>query len=58
MCKLHPRGRAFIDGQLNAQNVSEMEREMRCPYGATILRTPKLQMSTVIFSPDCGFILK
>lgn len=56
--QVHPRKSAFIDKQPNAQNMSEIEREMRCPYGATILRTPKLQMSTVIFSPDCGFILE
>lgn len=56
--QVHRRESAFIHGLPNAQNVSEMEKEMRCPYGAAIPRTPKLQMSTVIFSPDCGFILE
>lgn len=47
-----------IERQPNMQNVSEMKREMRCPYGATILRILKLQMSTIIFLLDCGFILE
>lgn len=56
--QLHLANSAFIDGQLSAQNASEWGRKMRCPYGATTLRSPKLQMSAVIFSPDCGFIVE
>lgn len=57
--QVHPLESTFVDGQPNAQKaVSEMERELRCPYAASILRTPELQMSTVIFSPHCGFILE
>jgi hypothetical protein len=56
--QLHPRESAFIDGHPNAHNLSEIEREMRCPNGASILETPMSQISTVIFSPDCGFILE
>jgi hypothetical protein len=41
-----------------ATMVSEIEQELRFPNGAPLPKTPRLQMSTVIFSPDCGFILE
>lgn len=57
--QLHPLESAFVDRQPNVQKaVKETERELRCLYGASFLRTPGLQMSTAIFSPDCGFILE
>lgn len=38
--------------------VQEIEKELRFPNGAPIPPVPRLQMSTVLFSPDCGFILE
>jgi hypothetical protein len=38
--------------------VEQIERELRFPNGAPIPEPPPLQMSTVIFSPDCGFMLE
>jgi hypothetical protein len=38
--------------------VNQIEQELRYPNGAPIPETPALQMSTVIFSPDCGFMLE
>jgi len=38
--------------------VNQIEQELRYPNGAPIPDAPPLQMSAVIFSPDCGFILE
>ncbi|EKD19923.1 ring finger ubiquitin ligase [Drepanopeziza brunnea f. sp. 'multigermtubi' MB_m1] len=38
--------------------VDRIEEELRFPNGAPIPPAPGLKMSTVIFSPDCGFILE
>jgi transmembrane E3 ubiquitin-protein ligase len=38
--------------------VQEIERELRFPNGAPIPPVPRMQMSTVMFSPDCGFMLE
>ncbi|KAH8672494.1 hypothetical protein BGZ60DRAFT_404990 [Tricladium varicosporioides] len=38
--------------------VQEIEKELRFPNGASLPMVPRLQMSTVMFSPDCGFILE
>lgn len=38
--------------------VNEIERELRFPKGTPIPKIPRLQISTVILSPDCGFILE
>lgn len=35
-----------------------IESELRRPLGAPIPKVPKLQMSVVIYSPDCGFFLE
>ncbi|KAM5342572.1 hypothetical protein ACJ41O_013538 [Fusarium nematophilum] len=35
-----------------------IESELQSPEGAPIPKIPKLQMSTVIYSPDCGFFLE
>lgn len=35
-----------------------IEDELRCPIGAPVPKAPKLTMSAVIFSPDCGFLLE
>jgi hypothetical protein len=41
-----------------AKIVSQIEQELRFPNGAPIPEVPRLQMSTVMFSPDCGFMLQ
>jgi hypothetical protein len=41
-----------------ASIVYEIEQELRYPNGAPLPDVPRLQMSTVIFSPDCGFMLE
>ncbi|CAD6444158.1 fcc966a8-2976-4e3a-a14b-10838a309772 [Sclerotinia trifoliorum] len=38
--------------------VQELEEELRFPTGAPTPKPPKLQLSTIIFSPDCGFMLE
>jgi hypothetical protein len=38
--------------------VHQIEQELRFPNGAPLPEVPRLQMSTVIFSPDCGFMLE
>lgn len=51
----HTTGGAY----LRQQNIiKEIEQELRYPNGAPIPTIPQLQMSTVMFSPDCGFILE
>ncbi|RFU33537.1 hypothetical protein B7463_g2816, partial [Scytalidium lignicola] len=39
-------------------SVHMIEQELRFPEGAPLPAVPKLQMSAVIFSPDCGFLLE
>jgi hypothetical protein len=41
-----------------ASFMHEIEQELRFPNGAPISEVPPLRMSTVIFSPDCGFVLE
>lgn len=41
-----------------ASIVYEIEQELRFPNGAPLPDVPRLQMSTVMFSPDCGFLLE
>ncbi|KAG4030942.1 hypothetical protein MFRU_010g00720 [Monilinia fructicola] len=38
--------------------VHELENELRFPDGTPVPQPPKLQLSTIIFSPDCGFMLE
>jgi hypothetical protein len=46
-------------GRLDPANiVHQIEQELRYPNGAPVPEIPKLQMSAVIFSPDCGFMLE
>ena len=42
----------------SAKMIHQIEQELRFPNGAPLPITPDLHMSTVIFSPDCGFILE
>ncbi|KAH7396006.1 RING finger ubiquitin ligase-like protein [Cadophora sp. MPI-SDFR-AT-0126] len=48
-----------LKGQLDPASVIDaIEQELRFPNGAPIPVVPSLKMSTVIFSPDCGFMLE
>ncbi|KAG8666151.1 hypothetical protein FPOAC2_11246 [Fusarium poae] len=38
--------------------IGSIESELQSPVGAPIPKIPKLQMSVVIYSPDCGFFLE
>ncbi|KAF7909765.1 uncharacterized protein EAF01_003483 [Botrytis porri] len=52
-------GLEYDDRSPNAHNfVQELENELRFPNGAPIPQAPKLQLSAIIFSPDCGFMLE
>ncbi|KAF7881744.1 uncharacterized protein EAF02_006432 [Botrytis sinoallii] len=52
-------GLEYDDRSPKAHNfVQELENELRFPNGAPISQAPKLQLSTIIFSPDCGFMLE
>ncbi|EHL03663.1 putative Uncharacterized RING finger protein [Glarea lozoyensis 74030] len=52
---ISPRGENSLGRQ---KYIGEIEQELRFPNGAPIPPAPELKMSTVIFSPDCGFILE
>ncbi|KAI9649336.1 hypothetical protein NHQ30_001908 [Ciborinia camelliae] len=52
-------GLEYQDRSSNARFfVQELENELRFPNGAPTPQPPKLQLSTIIFSPDCGFMLE
>lgn len=63
--QVHPPGRQLIDNGLSveaaddvASIISAIESELKTPQGAPIPRVPKLQMSTIVYSPDCAFFLE
>ncbi|KAI1214622.1 uncharacterized protein F4807DRAFT_403992 [Annulohypoxylon truncatum] len=41
-----------------AKAIQDIEDELRFPQGTGHRRIPRLQMSAVVFSPDCGFFLE
>ncbi|KAK2936153.1 hypothetical protein FoTM2_004097 [Fusarium oxysporum f. sp. vasinfectum] len=52
-----------IDSQESSRDTLEsvidaIESELQSPVGAPIPKIPKLQMSAIIYSPDCGFFLE
>ncbi|KAF5975768.1 TUL1 RING-domain-containing protein [Fusarium coicis] len=52
-----------IDSQESSREALEsvidaVESELQSPVGAPIPKIPKLQMSAIIYSPDCGFFLE
>ncbi|CCT66772.1 related to TUL1 RING-domain E3 ubiquitin ligase [Fusarium fujikuroi] len=52
-----------IDSQESSRGALEavidaIESELQSPVGAPIPKIPKLQMSAIIYSPDCGFFLE
>jgi hypothetical protein len=61
--QVHPvvypsRNPRFEDPLRRQKFIGEIEQELRYPNGAPLPHVPELKMSTVIFSPDCGFILE
>ncbi|KFH47601.1 Transmembrane E3 ubiquitin-protein ligase-like protein [Hapsidospora chrysogenum ATCC 11550] len=45
-------------GDAVANLIGAMESELQTPQGAPVGRIPGLQMSAVVYSPDCGFFLE
>lgn len=58
--QVHPLGRdmALGDGDGMHELVKEIEDELRYPTGAPMPHVPELQMSAVIYSPDCAYFLE
>jgi hypothetical protein len=59
--QVHPVQVSFgLDGKYldPSSIVQQIEQELRFPNGAPLPEIPRLQMSTVMFSPDCGFMLE
>ncbi|KAI1435986.1 hypothetical protein GGR50DRAFT_653127 [Xylaria sp. CBS 124048] len=63
--QVHPLDRDILQVQpslTGPENVikaiHDIENELRFPQGAPRMSTPRLQMSAVLFSPDCAFFLE
>ncbi|KUI52698.1 DSC E3 ubiquitin ligase complex subunit 1 [Cytospora mali] len=58
--QVHPVGRAMTPGGGPGMRdvVKEIEDELRYPTGAPMPHVPELQMSAVIYSPDCAYFLE
>jgi transmembrane E3 ubiquitin-protein ligase len=55
--ELHGLALGFVKDDLSAE-MNDIESELQFPNGAPILEPPPLQLSMMIFSPDCGFMLE
>ncbi|KAL7949044.1 trans-membrane golgi-localized RING-finger ubiquitin ligase [Trichoderma barbatum] len=51
-------GSTIPEGQNMAEILQAIESELESPLGAPIQHIPKLQMSAVVYSPDCGLFLE
>lgn len=64
--QVHPPGRDLLDlsskdlanGESMASIIEGIESELKSPLGAPIPKVPQLQMSSIIYSPDCAFFLE
>lgn len=66
--QIHPikKDQLGINDKLNSKSdkpdlqavVNDIEQELRFPTGAPYVKAPPLDMSLVIFSPDCDFVLE
>jgi len=59
----HPLGNVFIKKENDSSatdqsDLQQLETELRFPTGKANQPVPKLQMSMLVFSPDCGFVLE
>ncbi|KAK8067067.1 hypothetical protein PG997_013814 [Apiospora hydei] len=48
----------LADPENVAKAIADLEYELRFPRGAPQQRHPKLQMSAVVYSPDCAFFIE
>ena len=55
--ELHGLALGFVRDDLPSE-MNDIESELRFPNGAPIFEPPPLQLSMMIFSPDCGFMLE
>ncbi|KAL7936776.1 trans-membrane golgi-localized RING-finger ubiquitin ligase [Trichoderma chlorosporum] len=51
-------GSTIPKGENMAEMLQAIESELESPLGAPIKHVPKLQMSAVVYSPDCGLFLE
>ncbi|EHK27321.1 uncharacterized protein TRIVIDRAFT_176061 [Trichoderma virens Gv29-8] len=51
-------GSAIPKGESMAEMLQAIESELESPLGAPIKHIPKLQMSAVVYSPDCGLFME
>ena len=59
--QVHPVQLSFgLDSEFSGSLgfVQQVEQELRFPNGAPLPAIPRLQISAVLFSPDCGFVLE
>jgi transmembrane E3 ubiquitin-protein ligase len=54
---LHGLALESVKDDLSAE-MNDLESELRFPNGAPTIEPPPLQLSMIIFSPDCGFMLE
>lgn len=48
----------FTSSAASADMMQAIENELRFPNGAPISQSPRMTMSAIIYSPDCGFLLQ
>ena len=48
----------WLDSERSSNTLSRIEDELRFPTGASLPKVPSLEMTALIFSPDCGFVLE
>lgn len=63
--QVHPPDRERLDlrsfdaqSDTMARVIADIERELKSPFGTPIRGVPDLQLSAVIYSPDCAFFLE
>ncbi|CAJ2507793.1 Uu.00g089790.m01.CDS01 [Anthostomella pinea] len=63
--QIHPLDRDIMQVQPSltgpenvVKAIQDIEHELRFPQGVPHKATPRLQMSSIIYSPDCGFFLE
>ncbi|KAH7166111.1 hypothetical protein EDB81DRAFT_781378 [Dactylonectria macrodidyma] len=63
--QVHPPGQQILNIDMDDISrdtmesiIGAIESELQSPQGAPIPKVPKLQMSVVIYSPDCAFFLE
>ncbi|KAK2019413.1 hypothetical protein LZ32DRAFT_652880 [Colletotrichum eremochloae] len=63
--QVHPPDRSYLNmkgfhptREGMAKIISDIEQELRFPEGAPIRGVPELQLSAIIWSPDCAFFLE